>query len=57
MTNDNIKKEILAAQTLKNIKEYLDSTKDLFLTHNNVSSIIVQRVYNLIKEFDNEQRS
>jgi|TARA_R110001606_G_scaffold62150_1_gene144879 hypothetical protein len=54
MTYDNINKEILAAQTLKNIKEYLDSTKDLFQTHNNVSSIIVQRVYNIVREFDNE---
>ena len=54
MTYDNITKEILAAQTLKNIKEYLDSTKDLFQTHNNVSSIIVQRVYKIVNEFHNE---
>jgi len=54
MTHDNMNKEIIAAETLKNIKEYLDSTKDLFQTHNNVSSIIVQRIYNMIKEYDYE---
>ena len=54
MTHDNINKEILAAQTLKNIKEYLDSTKDLFEQHNNVSAIIIQRVHKIVNEFHNE---
>ncbi len=54
MTHDNMIDEIRAVKMLKDIKDYLDSTKDLFEEHNSVSAIIIQRVHRIVNEFHNE---
>ena len=51
MTHDNMIDEIRAVKMVKDLKEYLDSTQDLFEPHNSVPAIIIQRVHKMVKEF------
>lgn len=49
MTHSNMFEEVKCINTLKNIFNYLNLNKDLFIDNNNTQSLMLQRIYRELK--------